>query len=273
VNPRRLAQLFLEPIVAECELAALVLYRITREGLVLVSAAGDEAAAAPARLALGGCPAGVAARKGERRRAHDVDEGDVTVPGTCSELVEPVLFDGLPLGALVAADSSPAGVTDWTVQLAALLAARLAPVLAWPDEDAALAAAQAVDKLAERFTGRFDWTGVYARAGEDHLQLVAFVGEPTVHVRIPVDTGLCGAAVRENAVQNVADVRSDPRYLACSLRTRSELVVPIRDASGAAVAEIDIDSDHVGVFPAAILSAVEAVAAELAPFFSGARPR
>jgi GAF domain-containing protein len=260
-------RLFLQPVVDECEVMALALYRITRDGLVLAAAAGDEAGSAPASLPLGGCPAGTAARKGERRRVHEVEASDATLPDAASELIEPVIFDGLPVGALVAASGVPHGVDDWTAQLVALAASRLAPVLAWPDPAAALAAAEVVDGLSARFEGRFDWTGVYARTGADDLQLVAFVGEPTVHVRIPVSTGLCGAAVRENAVQNVADVRADPRYLACSLRTRSELVVPIRDAAGNAVAELDIDSDRAGTFPAEAVAVVEAAAIALAPHF------
>ena len=267
-NAARLARLYLEPVAAQCDVMALVAYRVTREGLVRVAAAGDEADAAPATLPLGGCPAGTAARKGERRRLNEVEPGDATVPEAGSELLEPVLFDGLPVGVLVAASVEVHGVDDWTAQIVALLAARLAPVLAWRDEAAALAAAEAVDDLAARFEGRFDWTGVYALASADELQLVAFVGEPTPHVRSPVATGLCGAAVRDNRVLNVADVRADPRFLACSLRTRAELVVPIRDAAGRAVAEIDIDSDRGGAFGADAVAAVEAAARELAPLFS-----
>jgi len=261
------ARLFLEPVATDNDLFALALYRITREGLVRLATVGEGGGGAAERLPLVGFPAGLAARKGERRLANEIEASDAAVVGGVAELVEPILFEGLPVGALVAASNEPHGISDWAVQMTALLAARLAPVLAWPDEAAALAASEAVDALAERFAGRFDWTGVYARADAAWLQLVAFVGEPTVHVRIPVETGLCGAAVRENAVQNVADVRSDPRYLACSLRTRSELVVPVRDAQGAAVAEIDIDSDRPGRFTPDIVAAVEAAAADLAAHF------
>ena len=37
------------------------------------------------------------------------------------------------------------------------------------------------------------------------------------------------------------DVSADPRYLACSIETKSEIVAPIR-AGGQIVGEIDIDS-------------------------------
>jgi GAF domain-containing protein len=93
---------------------------------------------------------------------------------------------------------------------------------------------------------RYDWTGVYLRQGEE-LVLHAYLGRPTPHVRIHIDTGICGAAVREDATIVVPDVRADPRYLACSLETRSEIVVPIRSA-GEVIGEIDIDSDAYDAF-------------------------
>jgi phosphoserine phosphatase RsbU/P len=45
--------------------------------------------------------------------------------------------------------------------------------------------------------------------------------------RIPISTGLVGAAVREWRTINVADVNKDPRYLPMNPETRSELIVPL----------------------------------------------
>jgi len=47
----------------------------------------------------------------------------------------------------------------------------------------------------------------------------------------------------------VDDVNADPRYLSCSIRTKSEIVVPIR-AHGLVVGEIDIDSHTPAAFTA-----------------------
>ena len=47
----------------------------------------------------------------------------------------------------------------------------------------------------------------------------------------------------------VDDVKADPRYLACSIETRSESVVPVM-MKGKVVGELDIDSH----FPAAFAS-------------------
>ena len=94
-----------------------------------------------------------------------------------------------------------------------------------------------------------NWTGFYMLdpADAETLVLGPFRGAPTEHVRIPVSQGICGAAVAENDTVIVDDVHSDPRYLACSLETKSEIVVPIR-ANGAVVGEIDIDSHDLAAF-------------------------
>src|ERR1700761_6526460 len=76
----------------------------------------------------------------------------------------------------------------------------------------------------------YNWVGFYMLDPDDRNTLVleAFRGAPTEHVRIPVSEGICGAAVAQGVTVIVDDVASDPRYLACSLETRSEIVAPIR---------------------------------------------
>jgi GAF domain-containing protein len=68
----------------------------------------------------------------------------------------------------------------------------------------------------------------------------------TPHVRIPLNQGICGAAASSGQTVIVDDVSKDPRYLACSLETKSEIVVPVF-AHDRVVGELDIDSH----FPAA----------------------
>ena len=79
------------------------------------------------------------------------------------------------------------------------------------------------------------------------LVLGAFVGEPTPHVRIPVTEGICGAAVALGKTVVVENVNADPRYLSCSVKTRSEIVVPVY-VGGRAVGEIDVDSHALAAF-------------------------
>lgn len=111
----------------------------------------------------------------------------------------------------------------------------------------------------------FNWTGVYLVDG-DELVLGPYVGAPTDHVRIPIGRGICGAAAATGRTIVVDDVRADPRYLACFLTTRSEIVVPFRaggDPAGAVIGEIDVDSDTLGAFGPADADFLEAVATHL----------
>jgi L-methionine (R)-S-oxide reductase len=110
------------------------------------------------------------------------------------------------------------------------------------------------------------YTGVYLYMvhGTD-LVLEAFDGQPTDHTRIPVGTGICGRAVAERRDINVPDVRQADGYLACSVETRSELVVLIR-RHDEILGQIDIDSDVTDGFDTREHEAVKAVADALAVF-------
>lgn len=94
---------------------------------------------------------------------------------------------------------------------------------------------------------RFNWVGLY-KVEKHELLLVAWRGpQPTVHVRIPLDQGICGFAATSGETVVSNDVNSDPRYLACFANTKSEMVVPI-NGSETVLAEIDIDSDTLEAF-------------------------
>lgn len=95
----------------------------------------------------------------------------------------------------------------------------------------------------------YNWVGFYMLDPGDSSVLVLgpFHGAPTEHLRIPVSQGICGAAVAQGETVIVEDVASDPRYLACSIETKSEIVVPIR-ANGRILGEIDIDSHTANPF-------------------------
>jgi GAF domain-containing protein len=104
----------------------------------------------------------------------------------------------------------------------------------------------------------YDWTGVYLLEGGE-LVIAHEVGSPTPHRRIALDKGICGAAAREGRTIVVDDVNADPRYLACTLATRSEIVVPI-GRGGRVLGEIDVDSDSPAAFTDADRTALERIA-------------
>jgi GAF domain-containing protein len=104
--------------------------------------------------------------------------------------------------------------------------------------------------IAERLSS-YNWVGFYMLdpSDENFLVLGPYRGAPTEHVRIPVTEGICGAAVAQGETVIVDDVSADPRYLACSIETKSEIVVPIR-VRGKVIGEIDIDSHELSAFNA-----------------------
>ncbi|RKX25491.1 MAG: GAF domain-containing protein [Candidatus Zixiibacteriota bacterium] len=103
-------------------------------------------------------------------------------------------------------------------------------------------------KLIDGFSENHNWTGFYMlRNGV--LEVEAYVGPETQHARIDLNTGICGAAASQKKTIIADDVRCDSRFLACSLSTRSEIVVPLMDGANC-LGEIDIDSDCPGHFTA-----------------------
>jgi len=110
---------------------------------------------------------------------------------------------------------------------------------------------QNVCELLNRHFLKYNWVGFYMLDPQDPTTLVLgpFVGAMTPHVRIPLHQGICGAAASTGETVVVDDVRADSRYLACSLETKSEIVVPIF-VNGKVVGEIDIDSHFPAAFAA-----------------------
>ena len=94
---------------------------------------------------------------------------------------------------------------------------------------------------------KYNRVGFYLlEASSPVLVLGPYEGAMTPHTRIPLNQGICGAAASTGKTVVVDDVSKDPRYLACSVETKSEIVVPVF-ANDRVVGELDIDSH----FPAA----------------------
>ena len=120
-------------------------------------------------------------------------------------------------------------------------------------------AADSVDYLMSIIVGRlqehlthFNWVGFYmiekGLPGEEPMLVLGpYVGAETPHKRIPLNQGICGAAVSSGQTVVVDDVNADPRYLACSIETKSEIVVPVF-ARGKVMGELDIDSHFSAAF-------------------------
>lgn len=89
---------------------------------------------------------------------------------------------------------------------------------------------------------RFDWTGFYRVVGPELLKIGPYQGGHGCLV-IPFSRGVCGAAARTQEVQLVPDVDAFVGHIACASSTRSELVLPVRNAKGTLLGVFDIDSD------------------------------
>ncbi|MEW6050793.1 MAG: GAF domain-containing protein [Candidatus Zixiibacteriota bacterium] len=120
---------------------------------------------------------------------------------------------------------------------------------------------KAAAELINEFSEDFHWTGFYLMKG-NRLEVGPYIGPETPHKVIELSKGICGAAAKEKRTIIVDDVKSDPRFLACSLTTRSEIVVPLLDGDRV-LGEIDIDSNHPSNFTAQDRVMLEAIANEI----------
>jgi len=106
---------------------------------------------------------------------------------------------------------------------------------------------------------KYNWVGFYMLEYGTQppvLVLGPFQGAMTPHTRIPLNQGVCGAAASTGRTIVVDDVAKDPRYLACSLETKSEIVVPVF-VHGKVVGDLDVDSHFPAAFSAADREFVE----------------
>ena len=92
----------------------------------------------------------------------------------------------------------------------------------------------------------FFWTGFYIVKG-DELHLGPFQGSVAC-MHIPFGRGVCGTAWQRAETIVVPDVEQFPGHIACSSLSRSEIVVPLFNASHDVVAVLDIDSRELNTF-------------------------
>jgi GAF domain-containing protein len=94
----------------------------------------------------------------------------------------------------------------------------------------------------------FFWVGFYRVTGPRLLTAGPYQGDLAC-TQIPFDQGVCGAAARTQKTIIVPDVDKFPGHIACSSRSRSEIVVPfVRNGETRFV--LDIDSDTLADFDA-----------------------
>ncbi|TRD15630.1 GAF domain-containing protein [Palleronia caenipelagi] len=105
---------------------------------------------------------------------------------------------------------------------------------------------------------RFDWTGFYRVTAPGLLKIGPYQGGHGC-LTIPFERGVCGAAARTGEVQLVPDVEAFPGHIACASSTRSELVLPVRDAEGEVIGVLDLDSDQPEAFTDADVAGLQEI--------------
>ncbi|RMG43538.1 MAG: GAF domain-containing protein [Acidobacteria bacterium] len=113
---------------------------------------------------------------------------------------------------------------------------------ATPDRTARMATAAA---LLHHKMPHFFWTGFYRLVGED-LVVGPYQGSLACQV-LERGRGVCWECVRRGEPVLVPDVHRFPGHIACDARSKSEVVVPLREA-GRVVAVLDVDSDRLDAF-------------------------
>lgn len=166
------------------------------------------------------------------------------VQSSPSILALPLKFQDEWVGAIVAGHSEESQQSAYSEPLLKGTGHVLSALLAWKESswEARLSALKILKEIKNE-NPDFNWVGIYRLDpnDSDSLLVSAYLGEATPHEKIPLHQGICGAAISLKQTLNIPDVNRDPRYLSCSITTKSELVIPLRNSQGEVVAEIDID--------------------------------
>jgi L-methionine (R)-S-oxide reductase len=103
--------------------------------------------------------------------------------------------------------------------------------------------ANIVAALMEQFA--WLWVGFYL-VKENQLVLAPFQG-PVACTRIKKGKGVCGASWEKAQTIVVPDVEQFPGHIACSSKSRSEIVVPVI-RNGKVMGVLDVDSENLSEF-------------------------
>ena len=99
-----------------------------------------------------------------------------------------------------------------------------------------------------RLAKGYSWVGIYD-VGEKEIKIGSCAGrsEPLIP-SFPKDKGLNGRAVMQRKAVIANDIEKDEDYLLTFTNTKSEIVVPVFDASGQIVGTIDVESEIKNAF-------------------------
>jgi L-methionine (R)-S-oxide reductase len=111
------------------------------------------------------------------------------------------------------------------------------------DFDARMATINAI--LYHKMDGFF-WVGFYLLK-DGHLLVGPYQG-PLACLELEKDKGVCWAGINQNQTIVVQDVHQFPGHIACDSRSKSEIVVPIKNPDNRVIGVLDIDSSLISNF-------------------------
>lgn len=88
----------------------------------------------------------------------------------------------------------------------------------------------------------FFWCGFY-RLIDGELIVGPYQGPVACQI-LKKNTGVCWAGINEKKTIVVPDVEKFPGHIACDSRSKSEIVVPVKNKSGNIIGVLDVDSSE-----------------------------
>ncbi|HAF31199.1 MAG TPA: histidine kinase [Bacteroidales bacterium] len=92
----------------------------------------------------------------------------------------------------------------------------------------------------------FFWTGFYFLK-DDKLIVGQYQG-PVACQELKKDTGVCWAGINQKRAIVVPDVEQFPGHIACDSRSKSEIVIPLKNKEGNIIGVLDVDSNEYNQF-------------------------
>ena len=115
-----------------------------------------------------------------------------------------------------------------------------------------------VSSLLYHKMGHFFWIGFY-RLIDDQLLVGPYQGAIACQ-KLQKDTGVCWACVNQEKPIVASDVEKYPGHIACDARSKSEIVIPVRNSEGEVIAVLDADSDKLDTYDQIDQVSLQAVA-------------
>ena len=103
----------------------------------------------------------------------------------------------------------------------------------------------------------FFWTGFYLL--DDGELIVGPYQGSLACIKLKKDTGVCWAGINKGETIIVPDVHEFPGHIACDSKSKSEIVVPLRDNKGKIIGVLDVDSKDYDSFDEADKEGLERI--------------